>query len=84
MASKDPRPPQKPAAGDIVVMKVGSHYHVCRTQADGDYLAPIQVVDGLAEALALACQAVTEQQRVVLYDRASSADCVVVSCAKPH
>jgi hypothetical protein len=76
------RSPQNPAAGDIVVMKVGSHYHVCRAQADGDHLAPIQVVNDLADALALACRTVTGHQRVVLYDRAGSADCVLINCAK--
>jgi len=72
------RPPRQPAAGDIVVMKVASHFYVCRATAKGDRLAPLEVENALGDALARARELATGRQRVFLYGRAGSADFIEI------
>ena len=83
MAPKRHSGQRPPAAGDIVVMKVANHYHVCLQQAD-DRLAPIKTVNHLDDAIALACQIASGSQRVFLYSRSGSANYLEIDCAKPH
>ena len=76
-------PPSSPAAGDLVVTRVAAHYHVGRKQAEGRPHASIAVTNRYDEAIAVACQLVSGQQRVFLYAKGGSSDGVEIDCRKP-
>jgi hypothetical protein len=71
------------AAGDVVITKVSGHYHISRAQGSGKPFAPLDVIDRRADAIARACQLATGHQRVFMYGKGGSPDCVEVNCAKP-
>ena len=83
MGRKRAGSPLTTAAGDIVVTKVADHYHISRAQGAGKPFAPLDVIDRRADAIARACQLATGQQRVFMYGKGGSPDCVEVNCAKP-
>ena len=78
------RPARRPAAGDVVVIKVARHYHVGRVQTVGTVLAAIEVSNHRDEAITAASMAVTGSQRVFLSEHAGSLHCVEIDCTKPH
>lgn len=75
-------PLRYPTAGDIVVTKVGAHYHVGRVQSEeGKPLATISpAVATRTHALALACRLVTGSQGVFLDALGSQRQCVEIDC----
>jgi hypothetical protein len=75
------KPRIEPVRGDVVVTKVATHYHVSRVQGAGEPLATLGVANRRSDALDLACRSLVAQQRLFLYDRGDTADCVQVSCA---
>jgi hypothetical protein len=72
------------ADGDIVVIKVAAHFHVCRALGNGERLDPIETRMDLDDALALAQQLAVGHRCVFLYGRASDRDCVEITCSEPH
>lgn len=73
--------PGDPTAGDIVVTKVATLYHIGRVQAVGQPVTTIDVRNDRNQALALACRAVTGHQRVFLYGQAGTMDREEIDCA---
>ena len=83
MARSRPGSPLPTAAGDIVVTRVSSHYHISRAQGAGKPFVPIEVLNRREDAIARACQLATGRQRVFIYGRSGSPDCIEIDCTKP-
>jgi O-acetyl-ADP-ribose deacetylase (regulator of RNase III) len=71
-----------PATGDVVVTKVGTHYHIGRVQGVGQPFETIAVRDDRNDALALACRAVTARHRVFLYGQAGGTNRQQIDCGQ--
>ena len=74
---------KKPAAGDIVVTRVADGYLIGRVVASGDGIEAIDdIIRERSNAIAFACQQVSGDQRVIMYDRAGSRQYIQVPCRR--
>lgn len=80
---QSPRTPIQPSAGDIVVTRVASHYHVSRILFEGKPWVSLEATNSEADALTLACRLIRPQQRVFLSGLGSKAKPVLIDCANP-
>ena len=83
MGRKRPGPSQPTVAGDIVVTRVSGHYHISRAQDAGKSFVQIEVMNRREDAIARACELATGRQRVFMYGKSGSADCIEIDCSKP-
>jgi hypothetical protein len=78
--SRQPKGPVDPAAGDVVVVKVGSVYYIGRARGVGQPFAPIGMRSQRAEAISHACAAAGRAGRVLLYATTGATGGVEVEC----
>ena len=69
------RPPEY---GDIVVTRIARHYDLGRAAGDGEPIVAMAVKTRLCDALDFAHRFTTGRQRVILYNRAGSSECIEI------
>ena len=84
MGRSRPGQPLPATTGDIVVTRVSGHYHISRAQGAGQPFAPIEVMRRREDAIARACQIASGRQRVFIYGRSGSPDCIEIDCTNPR